>query len=402
MFQNMGNSAYKANLNNIIALSDALNNPQNKIQTIHVAGTNGKGSVSSAIASILTANGYKTGLFTSPHLKDFRERIRINGEKISESYVIEFTEKIKQFIPELEPSFFEISTAMAFAYFDDSKVDIAIIETGMGGRLDSTNIIHPILSIITNIGFDHMEFLGTTKTAIAGEKAGIIKESTPVIVSEYDSETAPVFTQVASEKNAELIFAESAPEEWISAFALKGNYQRKNLGAVYTAFKKLMGLGFELKEEQSEMALKNVTQLSGLRGRWEVIGTNPIIVADTAHNEHGIKLVISQVLEQPYKNLHIVLGMVKEKNLEKILPLFPADAHYYFCKPQVFRGLDEQLLKEAANAFSLKGEAYTSPQMALEAAKNQAGTDDFIYCGGSTFVVADLIPDEINSSYSEV
>jgi dihydrofolate synthase/folylpolyglutamate synthase len=392
VFQHIGKAAYKADLNNTIALANALGNPEHSFKSIHVAGTNGKGSVSSLLASVFTAHGYKTGLYTSPHLKDFRERIRIDGEMIAESFVVEFTNEIHPVIEAISPSFFEITVAMAFDYFRREKVDIAVIETGMGGRLDSTNIVTPLLSVITNIGFDHMEFLGNTRAAIAAEKAGIIKQNIPVIIGEYDAETLPVFEEKSNHENAPLYQADTAPEAWIEHFTLKGNYQKKNLATVKKALDVLAEeYAYQFEAEKIETALKDIKDLSGIRGRWEVLQTEPMVVADTAHNEHGLKLVMEQLLAIPAKKMHVVLGVVNDKDLSKILPLFPENAVYYFAKPNIVRGLDAAILEEKAREYGLKGAAYQSVAQAFSAAKAGASKADLIFVGGSTFVVAEVI-----------
>ena len=393
MFQHIGKAAYKADLNNTIALLGALGNPQNDFKTIHVAGTNGKGSVSSALAAVFTQHGYKTGLYTSPHLKDFRERIRIDGIKVEESFVVSFTEQIKPAIEQINPSFFELTVAMAFTWFKQKKVDMAIIETGMGGRLDSTNVILPVLSIITNIGLDHTEFLGPDRKAIASEKAGIIKLNTPIVLGESDDEIDAVFQAVAKDRNAPLVKAPCAPPQyWIDVFALKGNYQKRNLATLYAAIGVLQQSGFPFESNTISEALINVRELSGLRGRWEILGQQPMIIADCAHNEHGLRPVMQQISELRYRRLHIVLGMVSDKNHDSILSLMPEKADYYFCKPNVIRGLDAQELKNKAAVFHLNGYAYGSVKEALQHAKVAAQKDDVIYIGGSTFVVAEALP----------
>jgi dihydrofolate synthase/folylpolyglutamate synthase len=390
VFQHIGKAAYKADLNNTIALCKAQDNPENSFPSIHIAGTNGKGSVSSLLASVFSVHGFKTGLYTSPHLKDFRERIRIDGEMVPKEFVVRFTEKIQPIIEQISPSFFEITVAMAFDYFRSQKVDIAIVETGMGGRLDSTNVITPLLSVITNIGFDHMEFLGNTKAAIAAEKAGIIKPGIPVVIGEFDAETFPVFEGKAKEENAALFLANTCPAQWPELFALKGNYQKKNLATVYQSLQ-VLKTTYNFDDVKTEQALREVKRWSGILGRWEVLQEKPMVVADTAHNEHGLKLVMQQLAELNTHELHMVLGVVNDKDLSKILPLLPKNAHYYFCKPNIIRGLDARLLREKAIEFGLIGEVHDSVAEALNAAKAHCSPEDVIYVGGSTFVVAEVV-----------
>lgn len=391
VFQHIGKAAYKADLNNTIALMSALGNPEKNLKCIHVGGTNGKGSVSSMLAAVFTKHGYKTGLYTSPHLIDFRERIRINGEMIPKENVIQFTEQVKPLIEEISPSFFEITVGMAFDYFRKEQVDIAIIEVGMGGRLDSTNVVSPLLSVITNIGWDHMEFLGDTLAKIAAEKAGIIKPGIPVVVGESHEETKPVFTAKASALESSLTFAGPAPDNWINDCELKGIYQKRNLGTLYSAIQVLEHSGFEFNHELISDALKNVKKISGLKGRWEIIQNNPFVVADTAHNLDGLKLTIEQFLSSQAAQYHFVLGVVNDKDLSKILPLFPEKAKYYFSKPSVMRGLPAQQLQSTAAEYGLSGDVYNDVKSAYKAALQQASQNDAIYIGGSTFVVADLL-----------
>lgn len=392
VFQHIGKAAYKADLNNTIRLCAALGNPERKFKSIHVAGTNGKGSTSSLLASIFTAHGYKTGLYTSPHLKDFRERIRIDGRMVPEEFVVDFTEKVKPIIEEINPSFFEITVTMAFSWFAEQQVDMAIVEVGMGGRLDSTNVIMPELSVITNIGWDHVEFLGDTLAKIASEKAGIIKQGIPTVIGEWNEETEPVFEAYAHDRGSELIKASVPPETWPGLFALKGNYQKKNLATVYSALNVMGSKGYVWDTLTTEYALQHIAELSGLRGRWEKLGSHPLIVADVAHNEHGLKPVMEQFTALPHKQMHVVLGVVNDKDLSKVLPLFPKEAHYYFSKPNIIRGLDAEILANTAADYGLKGNVYPSVENALENAKKAAGADDIIFVGGSTFVVAEVIP----------
>jgi dihydrofolate synthase/folylpolyglutamate synthase len=391
VFQHIGKAAYKADLNNTLALCAALGNPEKAFKSIHVGGTNGKGSVSSMLSAIFTRHGLKTGLYTSPHLKDFRERIRINGEMISEAFVVNFTEKVKPLIESIEPSFFEITVAMAFEYFRAEKVDIAIVEVGMGGRLDSTNVITPELAVVTNIGWDHMDFLGDTLPKIATEKAGIIKPEIPVVIGESSPETRPVFLYKAESHHSPIYFAEAAPDDWIEACELKGNYQRKNLATVKKATEVLKTLGYALENEDILKALKSITLLTGLRGRWEVLQTQPLTIADTAHNSDGLRETMSQLRKLKAPKIHFVLGVVNDKDLSKMLPLLPVDADYYFCKPNIFRGLNAEKLAEQARNAGLRGKVFESVEKAKNMAKSLAGEDDVIYIGGSTFVVAEAL-----------
>ncbi|MBM3399964.1 MAG: bifunctional folylpolyglutamate synthase/dihydrofolate synthase [Bacteroidetes bacterium] len=391
VFQHIGAAAYKADLNNTIALCDALENPQNNFKCIHVGGTNGKGSVSSILAAIFTKHGYKTGLHTSPHLLDFRERIRINGHMIPKEFVVQFAESMKPLIEAISPSFFELTVGMAFDFFKKSEVDIAIIEVGMGGRLDSTNVISPELSIITNIGWDHMEFLGDTLQKIAEEKAGIIKNSTPVVIGEVLPDSLSVFEKTAAGKSATMTIGVAAPASWVEKCALKGDYQKKNLGTVKAAITALELQGYHFSERLILEALQEVISLTGLKGRWEVLHENPQIIADTAHNPDGLRETMAQVRKGLKGKLHIVLGVVKEKDLAKILSLLPPSANYYFCKPNIFRGLDAEILAREAFQHGLKGEFHDSVDKAFTAAKSRASKNDTIYIGGSTFVVAEVL-----------
>jgi dihydrofolate synthase/folylpolyglutamate synthase len=388
MYQQQGKSAFKGKLDNIIAFSKHLGNPQQQFKSIHIAGTNGKGSTSHMIASVLQEAGYKTGLYTSPHLKDFRERIRINGKKISKKEVVDFITNHKPFLDTHELSFFEMTVAMALDYFAKKEVDIAVIETGLGGRLDSTNIITPLLSVITNIGFDHMDMLGDTLEKIAGEKAGIIKNNVSVVIGEYHEDTFPVFQEKAIEMEAELIPAFKA---YVPEFQtdLKGVYQSKNLKTAYVALKNLKT--FQLEEADFKNGFQNVIKHTGLRGRWEKLNNAPLVICDVAHNKEGLALAMQQVNDYTFKNLHIVLGVVKEKKLDDILPLFPKEAVYYFCKPDVLRGLDVEVLEQKAAEFGLYGKAFNSVSAAYKNALEGAGATDFIYIGGSTFTVAEII-----------
>lgn len=388
-YQKDGSSAFKPGLERVIQLSALVENPHEKTKTIHVAGTNGKGSCSHMLASILQESGLKVGLFTSPHLKDFRERIKINGKEIDEDYVIEFVQNLRTQATEIAPSFFEYTTIMAFKYFADQAVDIAIIETGLGGRLDCSNIIQPELSIITNIGLDHQQFLGPDITAIAGEKAGIIKHNTPVVVGREQPETQKVFSKKAALEKAELTY--SNDEALQIELDLKGNYQIENAKTVITATRKLIELGWRITNENIQVGLENVIQNTGFRGRWQQLETKPTIVCDTGHNEDGIQWIVKQLKLQQFEQLHIVWGMVNDKDSGKILKLLPKTAHYYWCAPQINRALSSDLLQTSALAFNLKGNCFNSVKEALEAAKSAAHPNDFIFIGGSTFVVAEVV-----------
>ena len=389
MFQMQGASAYKKDLTNTLLLVEHLQHPESKFKSIHVAGTNGKGSTSSMIASILQEAGYKVGLYTSPHLKDFRERIRVNGEMISEDFVVDFVAQNKTFFEVNQLSFFEMTVGLAFDYFAKEQVDVAVIEVGMGGRLDSTNIITPLVSVITNIGFDHTQFLGDTLPKIATEKAGIIKLNVPVVIGEYSNETKPVFVAKAKLENAPIYFAQDNPEVTYEC-ALLGDYQVHNKKTVLQAIE-LLQTEFKIEEKHIKLGLKNVVQNTGLLGRWQVLKQKPFTVCDTAHNSHGLKIVLNQIQKHQFETLRIVLGVVNDKDLDSILPLFPKNANYYFCKPNVPRGLNPEILQKKATEFGLYGEVFNSVSEAYEAAVNSANNSDFIYIGGSTFVVAEIV-----------
>lgn len=390
MYQLQGASAYKKDLTNVNLLANHLDNPEQKLQCIHVAGTNGKGSTSHMLASILQEAGYKVGLYTSPHLKDFRERIKINGAEISEDFVCEFVAQHKSFFEANDMSFFEMSVGLAFDYFAKEKVDIAIIEVGLGGRLDATNIITPLVSVITNIGIDHVQFLGNTLELIAAEKAGIIKPEIPVVIGEYTPETQPVFLAKAKESHSEIYFASDLITE-IYPSDLIGAYQEHNKKTVVQTFRILNDkTSFKISLDNIQMGLMNVVKNTGLLGRWQQLCENPKVICDTAHNKNGLEIVLKQIQKEAFTNLHIVLGVVNDKELDEVLPLFPTKATYYFCKPNIPRGLDAALLQEKASSFSLKGETYNSVREAYKAAQNNASKNDFIYIGGSTFVVAEL------------
>ncbi len=418
IYQRVGAPAYKPGLKNIELLCAEIGNPQNNFPTIHIAGTNGKGSTSHYIASILQSAGYKNvGLHTSPHLKDFRERIKISGAMISEQDVVDFVARYKGVIEHIDCSFFELSVAMAFYFFAKAKCDVAVIEVGMGGRLDSTNIITPVLSVITNISFDHMALLGDTLEKIAFEKAGIIKPNIPVVIGETQAETKPVFLKKAEECNAPIYFADDIykttnpgnstenkkpylvvdilknGKTYISGLysELVGSYQLKNIQTVFCAVDKLNETGYAISKEQAIHGIKNVITQTQLLGRWQTLSTNPLIIADTGHNEAGIKEVLNQLKTIPYKKLHFVFGIVKDKDPATVLKLLPKDATYYFSKANIPRSLDENELMEIAAGFGLKGKAYPNVKEALESARSNASENDIVFVGGSTFIVAEAL-----------
>lgn len=389
MYQTIGAIAYKADLSNTLLLLEHLGNPEKKIKCIHVAGTNGKGSTSHLLASVYQEAGYKVGLYTSPHLKDYRERIKINGLDISKEFVCDFVSKNKTFFENHSLSFFEMTVGLAFTYFEQSKTDINIIEVGLGGRLDATNVITPLLSVITNIGMDHVQFLGNTLEKIAFEKAGIIKAKIPIVIGEYTKETKIVFENIAEKNEAPILFASDRNhKEYLSD--LKGDYQKANKKTVLTALETLAE-AFPVSEEYLKKGFLNVIKNTGLLGRWQQIGTNPKTICDTAHNAHGLEVVMNQLKKEPFVNLHIVLGVVNDKDLNAMLPLFPKNAYYYFSKPSVSRGLDEKILQEKATEFELIGNTFNSISEAYTAALQNASAKDFIYIGGSTFTVAEVL-----------
>ncbi len=414
MYQRDGKAAYKANLDNTSRLDKYFKSPHNKYLTVHVGGTNGKGSVCHMLSSVLQNAGYKTGLYTSPHLIDFRERIKVNSELISEHYVIEFVKKHISYFENIQASFFEMSVFLAFEYFAYMKVDIAIVEVGLGGRLDSTNIISPILSVITNIGYDHMEFLGSTLAEIAHEKAGIIKKAVPVIIGESDLQTDNIFIKIAEQQSSPIYFAAkkySAGDSIFSADELQvfniekenqiyypnlktdllGIYQKKNILTTLACIDFLIDNGFEIASIDIYNGLKKVITNTGFYGRWQIIRRKPMIICDTAHNLEGFKSVVSQIKNTPYKNLHIIIGFVKEKKIEYFLEIFPEEAIYYFTKPDVPRGLNENIVLEKSKSFNLKGKTYESVAVAYNAAISSADKDDMIFIGGSTYIVADFL-----------
>lgn len=415
MFQRIGSAAYKKDLTNTLALCQYLNNPQNQLTTIHIGGTNGKGTLTHALGAVFQATGKKVGLYTSPHYKDFRERIKINGQYISEQAVVDFVQKIKPESERIQPSFFELTVAMAFDYFVQQQVDIAIIEVGLGGRLDSTNVITPILSVITNISYDHTDMLGETLALIAGEKAGIIKPNVPVVIGETLPETQTVFVQKATEQNAPIVFADQQMQvanvqQQLSNMCvdvldykgnvlfkqlktdLTGNYQQKNIITLLQAIQVLNNMGFNLGADVVSKALQQVRPLTNFMGRWQVLNTqNPLVIADSAHNEAGITEAMWQLQQLPKTHLHLVMGFVKDKDLGKILPLLPTTATYYFCKANIPRGLPAADLQQMAYQYGLQGNAYNSVADAYQAALKQAATTDLVYIGGSIFVLAEIL-----------
>ena len=430
MFSSQGTSAIKPGLDNIIRFCKLLDEPQTKFKSIHIGGTNGKGSTSHMLAAILQTAGYKTGLYTSPHLRDFRERIRINGEMISENEVIDFVSDNRENIEKIEPSFFETTVALAFQHFARHQVDVAVIEVGLGGRLDSTNIIHPQLSVITNIGLDHVNILGDTVQQIASEKAGIIKQGVPVVIGQRQPEVEDVFTGAAAKNDSEIVFAS---DKWeVKAVAteriattnnpgtfqsvsvtpksaearvyqksdrpvgnieldLTGLYQLKNLATVLSSVEQLRCGGFLITHDHIKIGLKQVSSITGLMGRWQTLSTDPLVICDTGHNEDGIREVLKNIKAVAYSRLHMVIGMVKDKDISKILQLLPKDAAYYFCQPDIPRAKEAQSLLEEAKAAGLSGNAYASVRKALDAARLNAAPDDLIFVGGSTFVVAEVV-----------
>lgn len=416
MFQRTGPAAYKDNLENTILLDEMFGHPHKSFKTIHVAGTNGKGSVSHMLASILQEAGFKTGLYTSPHLKDFRERIKINGEMISEEAVINFTETFqnKNELLKMEPSFFELTVSMAFDYFRTCQVDVAVIEVGLGGRLDSTNIISPEVSVITNISYDHQNLLGDTLQKIAAEKAGIIKKDIPVVIGETSPETDFIFRQFAEKLDSPIYFADREYQSDYSMLTMDGKqslnirrntelvypdlkldllgiYQRQNVPTVLKTLDILNGNGWNLPEETIRRGLSNTIRNTGLLGRWQIIGNNPLTVCDTAHNPAGIKMVVEQINQMAWKALHIIIGMVNDKDQDKVLALLPANAHYYFTRASIPRASEPEELANKAKPYGLNGNCYSAVHQALSAARSIAGKDDLIFIGGSTFIVAEIL-----------
>lgn len=409
VFEHVGASAYKEGLDNSLALDAYLGMPHRTFKSIHVAGTNGKGSTSHTLAAILQACGYRVGLYTSPHLVDFRERIRINGEPLSESYVVDFVAKHRAFFEPLHPSFFELTTAMAFSYFAESHVDVAVIEVGLGGRLDCTNIISPILSVITNISLDHTGFLGDTLAQIAAEKAGIIKPNTPVVVGETTVETRQVFENTAKEQHAPVVWAEQNPEvlQWQHSdevgislqtrsfgnivFELGGNYQHHNANTILTAARQLQAMGFGITAKEVAQGMGTVCRSTGLQGRWQTLSHAPTVVCDTGHNVAGWQYLSSQIRAQSYRTLRMVFGMVDDKDLDTVLTLLPKDATFYFTQASTHRAVPSEMVAHKAAQNALQGTIYNNVYAAYKAALNDAEEDDFIFVGGSSYVVADLL-----------
>ena len=390
MYQRIGAAAYKVDVSNTLKLMAHLKEPQSSFKSVHVAGTNGKGSTSHMLASVLQDAGYKVGLYTSPHLKDFRERIKLNGKMMPEQKVVDFVENHRSFFEENQLSFFEMTVGLAFDYFKNEKVDIAIIEVGLGGRLDSTNVINPEVSVITNIGLDHTQFLGTTLAEIASEKAGIIKSKIPVVIGEAKPETTAVFIDKARKEKSPILFVE---EEEIPEFKtdLLGNYQIKNYKTAYATLGVLKQKGWGISNKNIENGFLNVAKNTGLQGRWQLLNKSPKVICDTAHNIEGLSLVLNQLKKEDFDQMHIVLGVVADKNLDAILPLFPKNAIYYFCKPAVIRGLAVAKLQQKARAYELIGDSYVSVSEAYKSAMTAAKAKDLIFIGGSTFVVAEIL-----------
>lgn len=413
MFTRIGAAAIKKDLHNTILMCEQLGNPQHQFKTIHVAGTNGKGSTSHMLAAVLQQAGYKTGLYTSPHLKDFRERIRVNGEMAPESYVVDFTAEQQEMIERISPSFFEVTVAMAFDYFAKEKVDVAIIEVGLGGRLDSTNIITPELSVITNISPDHMNLLGNTLPEIAFEKAGIIKPGIPVVIGERQEETDFVFLSKAAETGSELIFAnedlKTANTHKDNRFLitsvyqgerclfnalkldLSGSYQLKNVLTVIESVLVMNTIGFHIPDEAVFSALENTVKITGLQGRWQILSDHPLVICDTGHNIAGIREVLENISATPHQQLHMVIGMLKDKDVKSVLELLPSSATYYFCQPSLERAMPAEELATHASVFGLQGLVYDSVNSALSSAKKASQSDDLIFIGGSTFIVAEVL-----------
>lgn len=409
MFQRVGAAALKPDLGNTIQLCQELGNPHLAFKSIHVAGTNGKGSTSHMLASVLQSAGYKTGLYTSPHLKSFTERIRVNGAEVSQAFVVDFVNKIQPAIEGIKPSFFEITVAMAFEYFAAQKVDVAVVEVGLGGRLDSTNVVTPEVSVITNIGWDHKDILGDTLEKIASEKAGIIKPEVPVVISEQQSEIDEVFIQKAFDEQAPIFFASDTYRTTLQEdhqtfdiyhrdklvfesldMPLKGYYQQQNLPGVLMTIDVLRSKGWQIPMEKVRHGLLHVVSQTNLKGRWQKLGSNPLIICDTGHNQDGIEVLLKQIKEQSFKHLHMVLGMVKDKDISTILSLLPKDATYYFCQANIPRAMEAKALQEQALIFGLYGEVIPDVNEAIQQAKENASQDDFIFIGGSTFVVAEI------------
>ena len=392
MFQQIGKKAYKNGLETTEFLDAHYGHPHRTYATIHVAGTNGKGSTSHLIASVLQCAGYKVGLYTSPHLRDFRERIRVNGVYISETDVVSFVEQAKDMIAELNPSFFEITTAMAFQYFEKSEVDVAVIEVGLGGRLDCTNIINPELSIITNISIDHTDILGNDILDIAKEKGGVIKRNTPIVIGETDATTSPLFTEIAKEKQAPIFFADQLQKDKpVPPCSMKGVYQQKNTATALTALQILQRLGWRITGTDIAEGFLAVERLTGIKGRWQQLSTSPRVICDTGHNEAGIRYIVSQLQNEKYNQLHIVIGMVSDKKIDKMLSLLPKEAIYYFTNANIPRALSAEALKNQAKSFDLNGDCFNTVKEALDSAKQHSKMGDLIFVGGSNFIVAEII-----------
>lgn len=389
MYQRQGKAAYKADLSNTLALCAMLGNPEKKFKSIHIAGTNGKGSTSHFIASILQEAGYRIGLYTSPHLKDFRERIRINGEMIPEQEVVDFVKSKHDLLAGIEPSFFEWTVGLAFDYFASQKVDIAVIETGLGGRLDSTNVITPLVSVITNIGLDHTQFLGNTLQQVAMEKSGIIKSKVPVVIGETQEETTSVFLTKAEEQNAPILFADQQGAAFANSNLV--NYQKKNAQTASQAIIQLQKKGFVVTKKNVIDGVLNMKTNTGLRGRWEVLKEQPLVVADTAHNKEGLAYTMQQIQDRSYSNLRIVFGMVNDKDVASVINMLPQNAIYYLCQPSIARALPVEELADIFNTTHHNFSSYSTPKLALEAALSDSQKDDVIYVGGSTFIVADIL-----------
>ncbi len=405
MFQRIGAAAYKNDLNNTIALCKALGNPERKFKSVHIAGTNGKGSSSHMLAAVLQTAGYKTGLYTSPHLREFTERIKINGEDISHAFVIDFVNRMKSLLEQIKPSFFETTVAMAFDYFAQQNLDIAVVEVGLGGRLDSTNVITPEVSLITNISWDHANLLGDTLQKIAAEKAGIIKEGIPAVISERQPEVEDVFLEKASHEKSPITFASDGYRlfalgngqysfspfgEVAFQLQLKGDYQQMNLAGVLATVDTLKKKGFKISQESIAEGLRSTVTLTQLKGRWQKLRDHPLMICDTGHNEAGIKEVLKQISKEKFANLHIVWGMVNDKDPGRVLVLLPKNAHYYFCQAKIPRAMGAVELEKKANAFGLKGEAIEDVNQAIDLARKNSLPDDMIFIGGSTFVVAEI------------
>jgi len=387
MFQRVGQAAYKADLSNITRICNLLGNPQNQFKSIHVAGTNGKGSVTHMLASVLQEAGYKVGIYCSPHLVDFRERVKVNGQMISKQEVIDFVAQCKDLFDEIQPSFFEYTTALAFQCFAQQKVDVAVVEVGLGGRLDSTNVITPELSVITNIGLDHTNILGDTIGKIAVEKAGIIKIGIPVLIGEKQLETEKVSEEIASKNSSKLSYAKSVE----IVCDLNGIYQKKNIATAFSAIQLLKEQGWKIEDKAVEDGFLKVAKNTAFMGRWQVLGSNPMIVCDTGHNKEGVEYVVQQLAQEKYEQLHIVWGAVKDKDQSKVLELLPKNAIYYFCAPNLERAMSANELKELAQQKSLRGQSYSSVNDAFLEAKKAANAADFVFVGGSTFVVAEVL-----------